>query len=262
MLLVADNLQIMNPAVARALAARDPAPLQDLARRCEARGGRALDLNPGPTSKNGQERLSFLVESVQQVTELPLVLDTADPTAMAAGLEAAKNPVTINGFSREPAKRKTILPLAISANCDIIGYLLHADGRVPENAGDRLSLAVALFEAAGRAGLDPARLIVDPVLPPIQWTDGPRQALEVLDTLRMLPEVLGFPVRTVVGLSNLTSGAGPPEKKPLIERTYLAMLAAAGLNMVLLNVLRPGLVETARAAGMLLGAGVFAWDAV
>ena len=262
MLIVADNLQIMNQAVARALVVRDPAPLGDLARRCEERGAQALDLNPGPTPKTGGERMSFLVEAVQAATRLPLVLDTADPAVMAAGLEAARNPVLINGFSLEPAKLSAFLPLALRFDAYIVGYLLRPDGRVPEAADDRLSLAVSLFEAAGRVGLGPERLIVDPVLLPIQWADGPRRAREVLETLRLLPELLGFPVRTVAGLSNLTSGPGPLEKKLRIEQAYLPMLAAAGLDMVLMNVLRPGAIETARAAEALLGAGVFAWDAV
>ena len=44
MIIAADNLTGADPVVAQALRHLDPAPLQDLARRCEAAGAQILDL--------------------------------------------------------------------------------------------------------------------------------------------------------------------------------------------------------------------------
>jgi 5-methyltetrahydrofolate corrinoid/iron sulfur protein methyltransferase len=261
-LLVADNLQITDPAVAAALAARDPQPVRELAARCAAAGAEAIDVNSGPLTRDPQGQMTFLVEAVRSVTDLPLLIDTSNPAAMEAGLRAAGPGTIINGFSLEPAILNRILPLARTYDADIIGFLLTPRSHVPQDSAERLSLAVDLLHACQAAGIAPQRLIIDPVVVPLAWQDGHRQAREMLTLLRQLPEVLGFPVRTIAGLSNLTTGRGHRRRRLLLERTYLPMLAAAGLDMVLLNVLHGETVAVGRACRLLTSGGVFTWEAV
>ena len=104
MLIVADNLNVMHPVIARALERLDPEPIRRLVQRCVDAGAQALDINTGPLQRRPLEKMTFLVETVQSVTDLPLVLDTVNPEAMQAGLAACAGPVTINGFSLEPVK--------------------------------------------------------------------------------------------------------------------------------------------------------------
>ena len=86
MIIAADILTGADPVVAQALRHLDPAPLQDLARRCEAAGAQILDLNPGYLSRRLENRMAFLVEAVQEVTILPLILDSPNPRVLAGGL--------------------------------------------------------------------------------------------------------------------------------------------------------------------------------
>jgi 5-methyltetrahydrofolate corrinoid/iron sulfur protein methyltransferase len=94
---------------------------------------------------------------------------------------------------------------------------------------------------------------------PVNWQDGHLQAGEVLRTIRHLPDVLGYEVRTVVGLSNLTAGAGSRREGSLLEQVYLSMLAAAGLDMVLLNIFHADTIKAARASDALISQKPFAW---
>ncbi|MBW1766324.1 MAG: dihydropteroate synthase [Deltaproteobacteria bacterium] len=262
MQIIADNIQITNPVIARALSEMDPLPIQDLAKKCEAAGADIIDINPGPLTRDGEEKMTFLVDAIQQVSGLPLSLDTSNPSAMAAGLKACRKKPVINGFSLEPAKLKKILPLAREFDCHIIGFLLYSNGMVPGNAEERLNLAVQLFEAFNEKGIEPGRLIIDPVLAPVMWEDGSRQAMELLTVIRMLPDLLGFPVKTIVGLSNLTSGKGPKEKKLFLEEVYLSMLASAGLDKVLMNIFHQNTVSVARACDAITRQGIFSWEEV
>lgn len=262
MQIIADNIQITDPVVEKALNEMDPFPIQDLAKRCENAGADVIDINPGPLTRDGEKKMIFLVEAVQEVSNLTLSLDTSNPSAMAAGLQVCRKTPIINGFSLEPAKIEHILPLAATFQCDITGFLLHPNGMAPANAEERLTLAVQLFQALTEKGVEPERLIIDPVLAPLMWEDGPRQAMELLNVIRMLPELLGCPVKTVVGLSNLTSGRGPKEKKRLLEAVYLPMLASAGLNMVMMNIFHQNTVSVARACGVITRQGTFSWEEV
>lgn len=262
MLLVADNLQITDPAIAGAVESGDPEPVRELAKRCAAAGADAIDINCGPLRRDPDKKITFLVEAVRSATGLPLMIDTANPVAMEAGLRAAGPGTIINGFSLEPAKLTRILPLARSFNADIIGFLLTPRSQVPLEGADRLSLAVELFQACQDTGLAPERLIIDPVVVPLDWQSGNRQARELLALLHQLPEVLGFPVRTIAGLSNLTTGWGHRRQRLLLERTYLPMLAAAGLDMALLNVLHAETVAVAHACRSLTEDRIFTWEGV
>lgn len=262
MIIAADNLQITNQTIERAIKEMDPAPIQEIVRRCEDAGADIIDINPGPLTRDGAEKMAFLVDAVQQVTDLPLCLDTANPAAMESGIKSCKGQVIINGFSLQQEKLAIMLPLAQRYDCDIIGFLLLPNGQVPTDANGRLSAAVRLLEECVKAGLEPSRLIIDPVIIPITWDTGHHQALAVLSVLKMLPELLGFKVRTIAGLSNFTAGRGPREQKLLLEEVYLSMLAAAGLTIALINVLHAGTIRVAKACDAITSAKVFAWEDV
>jgi len=259
MRIVADNLHVINPAIAGALASFAPEPIQDLVRRCEQAGAQVIDINSGPLKREPRKQFVFLVEAVQAVTALPLMLDTTNPEALEAGLRVCRQKAIINGFSLEPAKLEHILPLAKQYDAEIIGYLLGPQSQVPIEEEEMMALAVALFEAYTKAGLDPDRLIIDPVVAPLAWDSGRRHNQSVLSLVQNLSDLLGAPVRTIAGLSNLATGAMPLNRKVAIEQAYLPMLAAAGLDMVLLNVFHGPTVQTARTCATLLGDKIFTW---
>lgn len=262
MRLVADNLRITQPAVAEALRRRDAAPITALVERCAAAGAHAVDINPGPLSRDGGAQMRFLVETVQACCHLPILLDTTNAEAVAAGLKAARGRVIINGFSLEPHKLEKMLPLAVEAEVEIVGYLLTDRSQVPVSLAERMEIAVTLYQAAREAGLKDEQLIIDPVVVPLTWDEGPRRNRDTLALIGQLPELLGAPIQTIAGVSNLTSGAPDARRRNLLQCAYLPMLAAAGLSMALMDVTQPRLMDVASASRLLGGEEIFAWDAV
>lgn len=260
MIIVADNLRITIPAISRAVETNDPGPVRKLAIQCRDAGANAIDINSGPLSRHPAKRMRFLVDAVRAVTDLPLVLDTSNPEALAAGLSCCEGNAIINGISLVPEKLSRILPLAHAYDCDVIGYLLDANGHVPPDAEGRMEAAVALFGKCQAAGILAERLIVDPVVAPLAWPDGNRQNMAILEVIRTLPDLLGFPVRTIAGLSNLTTGAPDDARRSICQSAFLPMLAAAGTTFVLMNVLDPHLVAVANACRKICENGIFSWD--
>ncbi|NOX32797.1 MAG: dihydropteroate synthase [Deltaproteobacteria bacterium] len=262
MKLIADNLRITKKDIQEALRLHDPEPVQSLVKKCMEKGAWAIDVNTGPLCKSPEEDMGFFIRAVEGVTDLPLLIDTSNHAAMRAGLEAAKNRVLINGFSLEPRKLEKMLPLAGKYDADIIGFLLYPDSRVPKDEAGRFEIALELFEKAEAAGVSKERIIIDPVVPPLAWENGIVQARAVLNVIRALPDLLGFNVRTICGLSNLTAGAGDKVKKTLMEQSYVAMLAGAGLDYALLDILNRRTVSAARTAGILSKEEIFSWGMV
>jgi 5-methyltetrahydrofolate corrinoid/iron sulfur protein methyltransferase len=262
MRLIADNLRITQKAIEIAVAEKDPLPLQAMAKQCEMAGADGIDINSGPLYQYPESRMVFMVEAVQEVTHLPLILDTSNSKALKAGFLACKTPAILNGLSLEPSKLEHILPLAVAHQADLVCYLLYPNGHIPSDSAERLNVAVSLYQKCLEAGIEPDRLIIDPVVAPLSWQDGLFQAREVLTVIKTLPELLDFPVRTIAGLSNLTAGARNPFKKHLAEQTYLPMLSASGLSMILMNVLNAESVRVARTCSLFSQESIFTWEMI
>jgi len=262
MKLLADNLRVTKTDIQAALKNRDPRPVQNLVKQCMAKGAYAIDVNTGPLGKSPEEEMVFFIEAVESVTDLPLLIDTSNPVAMEAGLEAANNQVIINGFSLESQKLERILPLAKEYDVHIIGFLLYPDSRMPKDEAQRFEIALELFEKAEAAGVQQERIIIDPIVPPLVWEDGIIQARAVLNVIRTLPDLLGFDVRTIAGVSNLTTGAGDKAKKNFMAQSYVAMLAAAGLDYALLDILNEEVVAAAKVADIFTKDNIFSWGMV
>lgn len=245
--IAADNLHALNPVVAQALQSLDPHPLQELARRCEQAGAHLIDINPGFLAPRHLDRMAFMVEAVQEATDLRLVLDSPNARALARGLAVCRRPPILNACTLEDDKLREILPLAAAHQTDLVLLLLDARSFPAASLEGKITLALELREHALAAGLKDEQLIYDPVLPNLSWPDAWEQTRAVVKTVRLLAggEILQTPARTMVGLSNLRSGLR--HTHPVrIEEAALGVLAGAGLHLALMDVLQPGLMETVR----------------
>lgn len=253
LIIAADNLNVLNPVVAAALQNLEAGPLQELTRRLEQAGAKLLDLNPGYLSAKHEDRMAFLVEAVQQVTQLRLMLDSPNPKVLAKGLAACDRTPVLNALTLEEEKLGEILPLAVAHDTDLVLLLLDERSFPPSSLEGKVTVAMQLREAALAAGLKEERLIFDPVLPNLSWPDAFTQVGEIVRLVRLLADGALFQsqARTMVGLSNLRSGLrrAYPSR---VEEACLYMLAGAGLSWVLADVLQPELMGAVRLINQVL----------
>jgi 5-methyltetrahydrofolate corrinoid/iron sulfur protein methyltransferase len=244
MRVIADNLNALNPVVFQALNDLDSGPIQDLALQCQKAGAHFVDLNPGYLSKGREDRMAFLVEAVQSVTDLGLILDSPNPRILAKGLAACQGKGILNALTLEENKLNEILPLAVEYGTPLVLLLLDAHSRPPNTLEEKIALAVELRERAVTAGVPEELLLFDPLMPHLSWPDASAHIQAAMAFVRLSSSGALFnqEVKTVIGLSNLRSGYNRGGVFPL-EKTCLTLLAGAGLSHVLMNVLRPELGE-------------------
>jgi 5-methyltetrahydrofolate corrinoid/iron sulfur protein methyltransferase len=242
MKIIADNLNALNPEVYQAIQNIDPGPIQALALQCREAGADFIDINPGYLPKGREDRMGFMVEAVQAVTDLGLVLDSPNPRVLARGLAVCRGKAIINALTLEENKINEILPLAVEHGTPLILLLLDDHSRPPNTLEEKIALAVALRERAVAAGLSEELLIFDPLMPHLSWPDASAHIEAGLAFIRLASSGALFnqEAETVIGLSNLHSGYKHSDSL-LLEKTCLSLMAGAGLSHVLLNVLRPEL---------------------
>ncbi len=246
MLLAADNLNPMNQAVADAMESLDPDPIKDLVNRIEQAGANLIDINPGFLSKRKEDRMTFLVETVQESTDMRLILDSPHARILKRGIEACREKPLLSALTLEQSKLEEILPLAVEHELELILLLLDDRSQAPSTMDGKLALAVELWSHATGAGLTTDKLIFDPLLPSLSWPEAIGHTGETIRTVHALVSgsILGEPARTTVGISNLLSGMTRDEKGEAAEGICLSLLAGAGLEILLANVFRKSMMQT------------------
>jgi cobalamin-dependent methionine synthase I len=254
MIIAADNINPMNPAVADAVARDCGDAVRDIAARCIAEGAAWIDINPGYLSASRRGRMATLVRAVRQgAPGARIILDSPSPETLEIGLAAwaespGAPPPVLSALTMEPAKLSGVPPLAVShAGADIVCLLLDERSFCPPSVEEKLSLAVALRAEAQTAGVDPARLIFDPVMPNLSWPDAGAHLDAAVECVRAIAsgDLFGEPARTMAGISNLLSGGlrRAHHAAPELERDALRRLAAAGLHIALCNALDTDLIR-------------------
>jgi len=245
---VGENIHIISPRVKEALAGRDGVFFVELARKQQEAGADALDLNIGPQKKAGPEVMGWLVDCVQEgVGDMTLSFDTTNLAAIEVGLKkVARNGqanAIINSTSAEEERLATVPPLAARYGAKLIALCMEKSG-IPVGADARVDIAMEkLIPRAQEVGVPMEHLLVDPL---ILTVSGCQEYVpQAIEAVRMLKMVADPPPLTLVGLSNV-SNAVPASMRPLLNRTYLVMLMAAGVDAAILDPLDRELMEAIR----------------
>lgn len=227
MLLIGENIHIIAPPVKQAIEARDARFIQEMAVRQVEAGAGVIDLNIGPQKKLGHEVMPWIVQAVQDVVDVPLSLDTTNLAAMKAGLEVCKQPAMVNSASADPDRLDSVMQLAAAYDARVIALTMGVDG-IPTTADGRAAIAMeALLPAAEAAGIPMPNVFLDPLVLTVTCNQDVAEA--AIDAIRIFTQLSDPPPTTVVGLSNVSNGC-PAAIRSLVNRTYLVMLMAAGLD--------------------------------
>ncbi len=248
MLLIGESIHIISPKVKEALAARDGAFFVDLARKQKEAGADALDLNVGPQKKAGPEVMDWLVDCVQEaVGDMTLSFDTTNLAAIEVGLKKiAKNGranAIVNSTSAEAERLAAVPPVAAQYGAKLIALTMAKEG-IPVNADARVGIAMeTLIPRAQEVGIPMENLLIDPL---VLTVSGCQEYVpQCIEAVRMLKMVADPPPLVNAGLSNV-SNAVPTPMRPLLNRIYMVMLMAVGLDAAIVDPFDDDLREAIR----------------
>jgi cobalamin-dependent methionine synthase I len=227
MVIIGEDIHVIAKEVSTAIRERDAKVIQDLAKAQTEAGANYIDLNVGPMKKDTEETMQWLVNAVQEATDLPLSIDTLNPVAMEAGLKACRKRPLLNSASGKAGSKEQMLPLAQKYNCNVVISVM-TDKGMPPDVDSKIESIMDTVTYANELGISNEDIWVDPILLPISTAgEGQRFAMANLEFIKILGDVLPG-VKSTVGLSNTSNGV-PDQLRPLLNRTYLLMLGRNGL---------------------------------
>jgi len=253
MIAVGERINGMFLDVKKAIKKQDAGSIADLARRQLAAGATYLDINVGTAAADQEATMRWLVETVQAAVDAPITLDSQKLPVLQAGLDAhdGKRPVMLNSCSADPDALDTYIPLAKKHDASLITLTKDKTG-VPQDVDTRILHAATIVQKAVEHDYAIDKLFIDPIILPIRVDQKqPDFLLQVMQQVRLISDP---PPHLMMGLSNLSQGGA---ERHLINRTFLVMAIAAGLDSAIVDVFDTELMNAAITAEMLMNHHIY-----
>jgi len=259
MIAIGERINGMFTDVKEAIAAKDPAPIADLARRQTEAGAAYLDINVGTAAADQEGTIRWLVEIAQKAVATPLCLDSQKPAVIRAGLSVCDTArgVLLNSTplskKSDPEVLAKYVAMAQESGGSLIALTMDAEG-VPQNVDKRVEIAAEILTKCMEAGLTPDRLFIDPIILPVNVPgaqEQPGNILAAMDQIRLMSDP---PPHITMGLSNLSQGTA---ERSLINRVFLAMALTHGCDSAIVDVLDEKLVDVVATAEMLTNKQIY-----
>ena len=206
-------------------------------------------MNAGVPSADEPALLKQVLQIVMDTTDVPLCIDTADPLALEAALSIYGGKALVNSVNGEEKSLSNVLPLVKEHGAAVIGLCMDDDG-IPETAEQRLGVASKIIERAGKLGINPENVVIDPLA--LTMGADSNAGKIALDTIGLV--VKEFGVNITMGASNISFGM--PDRK-YINSTFVALAIYAGMTCPITNPLVREISTAVLAADLSLGRDEF-----
>ena len=240
MLIIGERINSTRKLIREAVLRRDAEFIKGEAIRQLQAGAHMLDVNGGVPGQE-VELLSWLVNVVQDATDVPLCLDSADPEALRKALPLCRKPAMVNSITEEPVRFQSLLPVVKEYRPKLVALCLSAEGPIT-GLEDRVATAHRLLDRLTAEGVPLDDIYVDPCVFPIgTGTQHGSSVLESVTQIRMR-----YPgVHTICGVSNVSFGL--PVRK-LLNEAFLIMLMSRGMDAAIIDPCEEGVMAEVTAA--------------
>ena len=208
-------------------------------------GADILDVNVGLPEIDEAKMMVKTIVELQSLLDLPLQIDSSETAALEAGARHYNGIPLINSVNGKPSSMAKIFPIVAKYGGVILGLCLDDEG-ISETAEKRYQIAEKIVHEAGKYGITPDRVMIDPLV--LTASAQQEQVPVTLDTIRLVKERLGC--KTVVGLSNISFGL---PNRALLNGTFLAQAFGAGLDAPIMNPLSDYMMRVVRSLKVFTG---------
>lgn len=190
------------------------------------KGVSVLDVNVGLPEIDETEMMVTVIKSLQEVTDLPLQIDTVDGNAMEKAMRIYNGKALINSVSGKEESMRTVFPLVKKYGGVMIAVTIDENG-IPETAEDRVAIAEKIISRAEEYGLNRNDIIVDPLAMAVSSdSQSANITLEAIKTLHSMG------IKTSLGVSNISFGL--PSRAD-VNAVFYTMAMQCGLDCAIIN---------------------------
>ena len=246
MIIIGEKINGTIPVVKEAIEKRDAAFIADRAIKQAQAGADYIDVCASTAPEIEIDTLTWLMDVVQDATDVPLSIDSPNPRVIEAVFKYANKPGLINSISEEGNKCEVLLPLMEGNDWEVVG-LTCDDRGIPNDVQTKVDITRAMVEKAAKYGVTPDRIHIDPCVMALA-TDN-NSFLNLVQEIKKIREL--YPTIHITGaVSNISFGL---PLRALMNKTFMAFAVQAGMDSAVLDPLNKDMIGTIFAAYALLG---------
>ena len=210
-----------------------------------AGGANVLDVNMGVPLTDEPALLGKAITLIQSISDIPICIDSSIIEALQVGLETYQGKALVNSVTGEDDRMELVLPLIKKHGAAIIA-LPNDETGIPATAAERMIITEKIVRAVEKHGIPLEDLVIDP----LAMTVGadPEAVKITLETIYLIREKWGL--NMTLGASNISFGL--PYRHAL-NAAFLPAAMSHGLTSAVMDSRTPLIVESVRAADLLLG---------
>lgn len=208
-------------------------------------GAQMLDVNAGIPLADEPAILAEAIKRVQEVTDVPLSIDSSIVAALESGLSVYKGKALVNSVTGEEERLESVLPLVKKYSAAVVAISNDETG-ISEDPDMRFEVAKKIVRRAADYGISKENVVVDPLVMPVgALNDAGRKLLHLLRRLRE-----ELKVNTTCGASNFSFGL--PNRRGLAA-AFMPMAIGAGMTSAIMNPLHAEDIQAIIGADVMMG---------
>lgn len=193
----------------------------------QEKGVHILDVNVGLPEIDEVSMLTTAVCRLQEVTDLPLQIDTSDAVAMESALRRYNGKAMINSVNGKEESMETVFPLVKKYGGLVVALTLDESG-IPATSEGRVRIARKILRKAEEYGIKKKDIIFDPLALTISADNS--SGRETLEAVKFIRNNLGC--HTSLGVSNVSFGL---PRREIINSNFFTLALWQGLSAAIMN---------------------------
>ena len=248
MIIIGEKINGAIPSIKQAILDRNEDLIRKRVQRQAECGADFIDCAPSTETSIEYETMCWLIDLIQEVTDVPICIDSPDPQLLARILKEGrvKKPGMVNSVNEEGTKCETLFPLIAGTDWQVVGLTCDKDG-IPADPVRKVEIAKSIIDKARRFGVDTSKLHIDPCVMSLSTTPT---AMD--DFCYCIREIHAYDpqVKVTGAISNISFDM--PVRK-LVNMGCLTMAIAAGLDSAIMDPCNEDMIGAMYAANALAG---------
>lgn len=230
MIIIGEKINGAIPSVKQAIAQQDAAVIIQRAEAQAKAGADFIDCAPSTTTEVEYESMCWLLDLIQQTTDVPVCIDSPNAQLLARILEEGlvNKPGMVNSVNEEGTKCETIFPLIAGTPWNVVGLTCDQDG-IPADPKKKVDIAKRIIGKAVKYGVALENLHIDPCVMALATTPS---AME--DFAYCIQAIHAYaPLVKVTGAISNISFEMPARK--YVNMGCMTMALAVGLDSAIMD---------------------------
>ena len=185
-----------------------------------------------------------VLDELQNVTTLPLQIDTTKPDVLEAALRRYNDKPMVNSVNGKQEIMDTVFPIVKKYGGLLVALTIDEEG-IPEDSARRVAIAKKIYAEAEKYGIKKSDIIIDPLAMAV--SSDSKAGIATMETVRAIHEMGGL---TSLGISNVSFGLPLRE---YVTASFFTLCMGAGLSAAIMNPLQGEMIKAWRCYNLLSG---------